>query len=314
MLSYLVLPSAILACAGLAFSQGASTITNFGTDINGNRVPTTSITTTGNSRVERVQSINGRSVPLEQVEDKVVREDASGKVVERTIRRFDASGNPLPVDRVTIAETKQADGSIITDTTLRRGDVNGNLVLSEHTRAETRKNGASTMSEIVVERASINGSLELQEKQSIAAIEQGQTVQQTSTVYRRDSNGNFVEARRDVKETTIVGATTTENSASYEPGNDGKLSLTRQETRTAVKSADGSEHSQVNVFDSVAGRVGESGGTPQLREQVLIERKMSGDGIVETLRVRQASPNDPGRLGAARLISESVCKGKCSDK
>jgi hypothetical protein len=293
-------------------AQAPSTTTSYTTDINGNRVPVVSITSTGNSRVERSQTVNGRSVPVEQVEDKVVREDASGKTVERTIRRFDESGNALPIDRITIAETKQADGSTLIDTTVRRGDANGNLVLSERTRAETRKNGASTVSEITVERASINGSLEVSEKQSVAAIEQGQTVQQTSTVLRRDANGNFFEARRDIKDTTKAGSTTMENVAVYEPGSDGRLTLSRQEARTVVKSADGSERSQINVFDSAAGRVGEAATKPQLREQVVIEKRVTGDGVVETQKVRQANPNDPTRLGETRVILESVCKGKCS--
>src|SRR5882724_7247316 len=169
MVSYLLFPSAVLAFAGIAFAQNANTTTSYTTDVNGNRIPATSITSIGNSKVERVQTLNGRTVPLEQVEDKIVREDASGKVVERTIRRFDSSGNPLPVDRITIAETKQSDGSVLTDTTVKRGDMNGNLVLAEHTRAETRKNGFTSTSEVVVERASINGSLELEEKQSITS-------------------------------------------------------------------------------------------------------------------------------------------------
>ncbi len=310
-MSYLVLPAATLF-AGFVFAQAPSTTTSFTTDINGNRVPAASISSTGNSRVERTQNVNGRTVPLEQVEDKVVREDASGKTVERTIRRFDENGNALPIDRITIAETKQADGTTLTDTMVKRGDMNGSLVLFEHTRAETRKSGASTVSEITIERASINGSLELQEKQSIAAIEQGETVQQTSTLLRRDANGNFFEARRDIKDTTKSGTTTTENVAVYEPGSDGRLTLARQEARTVVKSPDGSERSQINVFDSVAGRAGESNAKPQLREQVVIEKRVTGDGVVETQKVRQASPNDPNRLGETRIISETVCKGKCS--
>jgi len=311
MMSYLARSSAALLLAGAVFAQSPSTTTSYTTDINGNRVPAISVTTVGNNRVERTQTLNGRTVPLEQIEEKLVRDDASGKVVERTVRRFDSSGNPLPIDRITISEEKRADGSIVTDTTIKRGDPNGNLVLSERTHAETRRNGGSSVSDIVVERASINGSLELEERQSINAIEQGATTQQTSTVLRRDANGNFFEARREAKEVTKTGLQTTENVAVYEPGPDGRMSLARQEARTTVKSPDGSERTQVNVFDSVAGRVGEAAATPQLREQVTVERKVTGDGVVEVTKVRQTDPNHPNRLGESRVISEAVCKGKC---
>ena len=55
--------------------------------------PAISRTTTANGSVttETLQSINGRSVPMERVTERVLRDDASGRVVERrsraTIRR-----------------------------------------------------------------------------------------------------------------------------------------------------------------------------------------------------------------------------------
>ena len=54
------------------------------------------------------QSINGRTVPMEQVEERVLRNDASGKVTERIIRRYDPQGNALPPARETIEEEKAA--------------------------------------------------------------------------------------------------------------------------------------------------------------------------------------------------------------
>src|SRR4051812_10271151 len=42
----------------------------------------------GSQRVETARSINGRMVPIQSEEDKVVRNDSQGKVVDRMIRKF----------------------------------------------------------------------------------------------------------------------------------------------------------------------------------------------------------------------------------
>src|SRR3981081_4231238 len=48
----------------------------------------------GSQRAETAQSINGRMVPIQSTDDKVLRDDSQGKVVERLIRKYDANGNP----------------------------------------------------------------------------------------------------------------------------------------------------------------------------------------------------------------------------
>ncbi len=60
--------------------------------------PTISQTKSANGSQTTVttQSINGRTVPMEQVEEQVLRNDSSGKVTERIVRRYDPQGNPLP--------------------------------------------------------------------------------------------------------------------------------------------------------------------------------------------------------------------------
>ena len=68
-------------------------------DVNGNRVSNgpqviSTKTATGSEITEMRQSVNGRMVPLERVEEKVLRDDASGRLVERIIHRYDAQGNP----------------------------------------------------------------------------------------------------------------------------------------------------------------------------------------------------------------------------
>src|SRR5260370_32183389 len=79
----------------------------------------------GSTTTERLQSINGRMVPWERVEERVLRDDASGRVVERWVRHYDQTGNPTPPEKSLIEETKRSDGGSTVRTTTWRGDVNG---------------------------------------------------------------------------------------------------------------------------------------------------------------------------------------------
>src|SRR3974390_1030526 len=77
----------ILAAAG-ALAQSA-TSTYIG-DINGNRTEASSTVTerspSTTATTERWQAINGRSVPLEQVSEKVLHDGPDGKVTERIVK------------------------------------------------------------------------------------------------------------------------------------------------------------------------------------------------------------------------------------
>ena len=96
-MKYLILGQMVSILALSA--QDSSVRTTTAVDVNGNRIadgPQIDQTNSKNSveTTERMQSINGRMVPLERVEERVLRDDASGRVVERLIHRFDATGNP----------------------------------------------------------------------------------------------------------------------------------------------------------------------------------------------------------------------------
>src|SRR5690348_8343713 len=97
-------------------------------DLNGNRVDgqtfTATSTPTSTDRTERYQSINGRQVPLEQVIDRVVREDAGGKTTERIVQKFNPNGQLASTERVMIEETKQPGGGSTLRETTYRSDVN----------------------------------------------------------------------------------------------------------------------------------------------------------------------------------------------
>jgi len=111
--------------AALSAQQQSTVSSTTAVDINGHRIPDGPETIrqtspNGTEITEKMQSINGRMVPLERVEEKVLRDDASGRLVERVIRRYDPQGNALPPTKETVDEQKKPDGSTTTQTTTYR--------------------------------------------------------------------------------------------------------------------------------------------------------------------------------------------------
>lgn len=301
---------AVFVTAGLSFAQ--QTVVSSGTfDINGRRVEGASSLvnqTPGSAdRIEMVRSVNGRTVPVESVEDKVVSELGGVKIIERVVKRYDANGRPGPPERVHIEERKNADGSVNSATSVMRADLNGNYALAERTVTDSKKSGDTTNSNTVVERPTLNGSLEVVERKEVVKRETADgSVSQSSSVSRRDTNGRFGEAARQVLEKTVAGGRTVENVATYEAGSTG-MQLIRQ---TVSKEVAGSNQKEVDVFEMAqAGRVGNT--KPELREQRIIEKRPTANGAVESISVRRPLASDPSRLGNAQKVEEIICTGKC---
>jgi len=300
----------VFVASGLCFAQ--QTAISSGTfDVNGRRVEGASSIVSQSpgsaDRIETVRSVNGRSVPVETVEDKVVSESGGVKIIERVVKRYDASGRPGPPEKVRIEERKNADGSVNMATSVMRADLNGNYALAERTVTDSKKSGDTTSSNTVVERPTLNGSLEVVERKEVVKRETADgSVSQNSSVLRRDTNGRFGEAAKQVLEKTVAGGRTVENVATYEVGADG-MKLIRQ---TVSKEVAGSNQKEVDVFEGAqAGRVGD--GTPKLREQQLIEKTPTANGAIESISVRRPLASDPNRLGNAQKVEEIICTGKC---
>jgi hypothetical protein len=288
-------------------------------DVNGNPMPgldTRSSRSDGDSSVyETRQSLNGTTVPAERVEQHVVRDSGGVRVVERLIQRYSPNGEPLPREKQTITTTTHADGSVEEQSDTWRGDLNGNLALAERTETETRRNGSTVNSETVVSRPSLNDSLDVVEKRDVVRDEQSKDAwQQNETVWRNGQSG-FYEAVRRVTEHRAEDGRVSENTAEYEPGNTGALVLHSQIVKNSVKAPDGSERTEITVRDqSAPGRVID-GSDPglKLHSEEIVERVPGADGSVrETVSVRRPSVSEPDRLGPARRISETVCRGNCS--
>jgi hypothetical protein len=300
----------MMTCCALAWAQASYTY-----DINGRRVEGPRAVSGkldgGSYRIESAPSINGRVTPLERVEERVIEQDGSRRVVERLIRRYDPNGNPGLTDKIRIEERKNPDGATSTETLTWREDINGRLQLAERARGETRPAGDAVSSDLSIERPSLNGAFETVEKRSAAERKTGQSVHQETVTWRRDAGGRLSEALRQVTERTEQNGRATENQAEYEPGPAGKLELTSQTVSRSVKNADGSERTELDVYRVwVPGRP--VADQPRLIEQQLVERRPGADGtVVESVSVRRPAPDGSKPSGAYQRIGERVCAGEC---
>jgi hypothetical protein len=308
---------ATLACSLSLMAQQSNTSGSTMVDINGNQVsdgPAISQTKSANASQTTVttQSINGRTVPMEQVEERVLRNDASGKLTERTIHRYDPQGNPLPPVRQTIEEIKRPDGSSNVQSTTYSTDINGNRQITEKSVTDTRKNASGETSETVVQRPTVNG-FETVEKHSQVVAKQGENYQAEDTIYRSDGNGGFYTAVRQTTDHTVRGAEASDNSAEYERGANGELQLHGQTVTKTVTKPDGTKDAVIEVFSrDVPGTVsGNESGLKLQEEQTIQSAPGPGNTVVQTLSVRRPSLADPGTLGPPRQLSRTVCQGDC---
>jgi hypothetical protein len=270
-------------------------------DVNGRPVEGVRTVQTNGSRSQITRDVNGRAVPVESVEERVVSESGGTRVIERVIRRYDPNGAPGPAERLRIEEQKHADGTVKTLTTVTRGDINGNFQVAERSSTLTRVAGERTESTTSVERPTLNGAFELYERRDEAITKSGAKTTENATTYRKDPNGRLSEVVRKTREALAVNDVVNENVAEYESASTGQMRLARQST--ARVEPGGSR--EVTVY------VPNAEGKMTLFQQQSIQKKETPGGAVETTIVRLADPNNPGRLGPARKAEETVCTGDC---
>lgn len=314
-----------LACSlGLAVppspAQESNVQQSTAVDINGNVVPygpaiSQSQTPNGSQTLVTTQSVNGRTVPMEQVETRVLKNDPSEKVTERIVRRYDPQGNPLPPTRQVIEEHIKPDGSSTTDSTTYATDINGNTAVTEKSLTDTQKTAAGETAETVVERPTVNG-LETVEKQSMSLTNQPNGYQSETTTYRRNGNGEFFAAVRQTTDHTVQGSETADNTAEYERNAEGDLQLHGQTVTHTVTQPDGLQNSVVDIYSrDVPGVVTGSESGLKLQERDTIDSAPGpGGSVVQSFSVQRPTVSSPGTLGPASQISETVCKGDCKPK
>ncbi|MCP5120568.1 MAG: hypothetical protein GY953_57985 [bacterium] len=299
--------------------QGSRQSASYEYDVNGRQVLAGSVTSTKapgrKTRAERVQTLNGRRQPLESVEERVISEGPDGRVVERIIQRYDASGQNPRSEKVRIEERKQPGGGLLVSQSVYRTDLNGRFALEERSATEITVSGDDTSSSTVVEKPDLNGSMKTVER--TRSVERKRTdgyVRDVST-YRRDASGSLVEQERQRTELTKKGNRETETTTVYNAVR-GALEFAQQMVAETEKRQGGAETQEVSIYGTSAmGRsVVGSGGQPVLREQRLVE-KIPGPGgsIVERVSVSRATLADSGRMEPYQVVSEVVCTGACTE-
>jgi hypothetical protein len=294
-----------------------STSASYTTDINGNRVAGGAVVSSDGTTTDLRQSINGREVPLEQVQTKVLSQSGNTTVTERIVRHYGANGQVVATDRVVTEETKTGEGESIVHATTYRSDISGNMSEAERKTVETRKNGAATVTDTAVEKKDLSGSFSVAEKRTAMTEPTTDGSRGSETVMLRDANGNLYEAQRSSTVETKSGTQTVINTAIYEPTVDnGNLVLARQQVTKSTVSPDGSSTQEVETFGRTSdGRAREAGAAPALTEKRTIERQVGpGGAVIEKQTVQLPDVNDPGKLDAAHKVSETICRGECDKK
>lgn len=306
---------AITALAAAALASGQAPVTSetnvYTFDANGRRQPWSASVTTTNASEQRGETLNGHTAALERVEERVLRQDASGRLVERVLRPFDATGRPGPPVKYVIEERRSPDGSLTTETQVLEGTINGSFTLREKVTAVARKSGSVETVATQVARPTLNGSVEVVERREGRTVVAGEHARsEEETVLRKDLNGGFRPTAREVKQIQGDAAQTVENAARYIAAPDGQLVLAGQTVTETQKRGGGDELTRISVFGMNApGRP--AGDKPQLREVQIIEKKSAGGRTVETFSIRRPALDDARSLGPEKKISERVCTGNC---
>ncbi|MDX2153625.1 MAG: hypothetical protein SFV54_22980 [Bryobacteraceae bacterium] len=266
------------------------------------------------SRTSTYRGANGEAVVMPQppkvkVEEKVLREDASGRVVERVVRPFDSEGRPLPIEKTVIEESKGADGGSVVRTTVYRADISGHLKLTQRETLQVSGSKDYTQEQRIVERPDLNGGLAVAEKSQAVTQSNGSDSKRDMVVFRPALSGRFETAYREVSQSRTVGGRTEVQTDKYEAASTGNMTLTGQETSSTTRQPDGTMVQEVTVYGLAApGRVAQPG-KPQLREQRVVETKPVAGGTVETVSIRRPSVTDQKLPAGYTKVAETVCAG-----
>ncbi len=281
----------------LAFGQ--SVVTTYSTDVNGNRVAGPSTVSTNGERTRIERSINGRQVPAEQTEERVISESPTGRVAEKITRHFDQDGKLASTDRTVTEEQKLPNGSVTRSTTYR-GDVSGQMHEAERKTVEMHAQGSAVSTQTEIARPDLSGSFQTDERRSLTSETANNTTHTDETVYRRSENGALAPAVRYVGDTTRNGSQVIEKSARYERRDNDQLQLMGQTVSTTVTRPDGSSVAEVSLYGASPGdgRAHDNETGLHLREQQTVERIPGpGGSVTEVVTARRPTVSDPGRLG-----------------
>lgn len=305
-----------LAVGATAFGQ--SDVTTFRADtVNGGFSQSSSSSSTDHTQSQIATSLNWNNVPLETHQERVLRQDASGSVVETIFKRTDPTGTSSSTERIVTETTNLPNGGAKVQSTTYQFDINGNDQVTQRSTTDTSVSGDTSTSNTVVERMTLNGTF--QPVQKSESVTQGNDKKSTTTetIYRGSPDAGFQEAARTVTLQSKSGGHTSTDTSEYYPGAEtGSLQLQERRVSNTTKAADGTESTIVDVYGpSADGHAQAAGQPPQLKQEQIITRAKAADGsTVETFAVREPNVTQANALGEARVISKTVCTGKCDAK
>jgi hypothetical protein len=298
-----------LLWAGTAMAQSTAVLLT--PDLNGRSVEAALYTSNDGDRTQLDQSINGRLVPLQKSETRILSQSPNARSTEIVVRKYDPTGQLASSERTVTDEQKSPNGSVI-HATIYRSDANGNFQESERRTIESQTQGATTTSNVTISRPGLSGSFEVAEKRNIVTTAEANATHETESIQRPAQNGQLAEAARQIREEIKAGGKVTSTTTSYEPNFSGQMSLALQQVDTTTKAPDGSAVTQRNVYaPSVYGIARDDRATAKLREQEVIVRQEKNGAVTETTTVSRPTLADPNLLGPSSVASELVCTGKC---
>jgi hypothetical protein len=307
--------TAAAACGQPVTSQ--STITQYVTDVNGHRVLDATFTSAARNgqtlTSELTQSINGRQVPLQQTETRILSEGPAGRKTETIIRKYSPTGELASTEKVVTEEQKTGEGRSTIRATISRSDIQGRLVEAERRTIDTETQGNRTVSNVIIARPSLNGSFVPAEKRNIVTVDEKDATREVESILRPTQAGQFAESAREVRETQKSGGKITENHASYELDYAGRLQVWKQESSTTSKSADGTQVTELNIYAVNSDGVprDERGGMKIKEQQIIVRTPAGKEGFIETTSIRRPTLADQNRLGSPTKILETMCTGNC---
>jgi hypothetical protein len=304
----------LLIAVASELASAQSIASNYRPDLNGRLVEGSRLDVgPKGDKTELSDSMNGRKVPREVTETRVISEGPSGKVVETVTRKFDPTGQPGGVVKTVSEEQTHGNATTIRATTYV-SDVNGRLQEGERRTVESVKQGTTTSSDVTIARPGPTGSFDTVEKRKVVSVADKDSVHEDETVYRPAQNAGLVPAEREVRDTKKETGGASQTTQVYRPDYTGRMELMTQEVAKTTEKPDGTTVIEKNVYGRATDGVDVTADTAQRvrAQEIIVRTKGAGDAVVETTTLRQTTPGDPTRLGEPRKVSETVCTGKCT--
>lgn len=263
------------------------------------------------SLVQRVRSINGRTVPYLTEKEQVLSESDGLKVSERVRQRYDATGRPASQETERIEKRKLADGTTETTTTIYTSDLNGRpqpsqrIIVREtrvgnetHTSETTQAPGMSGQFRTVAEMESV----ERRDGEKAGTIE-------TTRKTLQGTGGLQVSSREETVMRMENGVAVTETQKFERSPATNALALSTKTVGKLVERPNGASTETVETYGFKAGSgINLNATRMELQSVATSESTVAADGTIrERISYKERSAADPREFGAA-TVTQKVSK------